>query len=889
MTEPEGIDRADIEAFLCFAFEAGDHVELRALRTEGRGGAHNIFFVWDGETISSSVVEWIESHNTPNWDCFVGANPRQGEQGSGKHGGGVDADVALARTVFVDFDDADLREAQRRIASAGVKSPSLLVSSGRATGTHAYWRIREPIQDLQLWRGLQSSLIRSLGSDASIKNPSRIMRLPGTKNHKRSAPCRIVGCKSSEQWFDSWSDLGVEPQFVSASLPIDPNLKPDESNLNNSTLRFLQEKTGEGERNSRLFAAAMDYNANNFPIAEAIHRLAHDLVYKRDGLEYSEAERTVRNAYEREAAPSLTREVGEPISMSELANQLNEVNIYDGEEMRSPIPTPESSNPDVAEPFSRSDGVPDDPRDRQLVSNVSTRVVMENNRRRVVTIYKTIDQIAKDMSEALGGFPRRSKATGPFCIKSTENGSEVWTLFDANDLFALLHDRAVVRWSKGECESKLGDTLSCVTKTEFFKWVKDNIPPAYESISQLPHVPQMPGVYYVPQDLPEPTGEALSEFLGRLNPATEHDRRLMLACLMTPGWGGPPGARPVFVFSSDYGQGSGKTETAKAIGRVWGGASTLDYEDNWQNISKRIMSSDDWLSRVYLFDNVKGKFGGSAIEAAVTSEALTGHKMFVGTVKRPNDATFLITFNLPEMSRDLAQRAIIIKLGRPKPGDFVEWSQEFIRENRMQLISDLLDLLRRAPNGSIDSKNRDRWGAWQRDVLCRVPDSDPNELASAILSRRPVADAEAEEAVEIVDAVSNYLIAEGRREPTHSITEIAASEIVRIMIDSELWTANENYSPSSNARKCLQIVRQKLLGRGVLMPLEVETDSGNRQKKVRVDESGRPTRGRVGKQSVVYGWVWTKASEVSEAIAADAPLPIDPPESSLSRPDDLPI
>ena len=406
---------------------------------------------------------------------------------------------------------------------------------------------------------------------------------------------------------------------------------------------------------------------------------------------------------------------------------------------------------------------------------------MDNGRRRIVTVYKTIDQIGRDMSEALGGWPRRSKATGPFAVKQTEQGPEVWSLFDANDLFALLHDRSTVRWARGDCESELGDTLSSVTKTEFFKWVKDNISPAYDSIADLPHVPPRAGIYYLPTELPKPTGERLNEFLASLNPATEIDRKLILAAMMTPGWGGPAGARPVFVIASDYGQGSGKTETAKAIGRVWGGAASLYYEDNWQSISKRIMSSDDWLSRVFLFDNVKGKFGGAAIEAAVTSENLTGHKLFVGTVKRPNDATFLITFNMPEMTRDLAQRAIIIKLGKPRSGDFVEWAQDFINEHRMQIIADLLDLLRQPPQGDIAPENRDRWGAWQRDVLRRVPGIDPNRLAAEIVERRPVADAEAEEASEIVQAIGSYLKAEGRKVEGFDSSEITSVEIVRVM------------------------------------------------------------------------------------------------------------
>jgi hypothetical protein len=256
---------------------------------------------------------------------------------------------------------------------------------------------------------------------------------------------------------------------------------------------------------------------------------------------------------------------------------------------------------------------------------------------------------------------------------------------------------------------------------------------------------------------------------------------------------------------------------------------------------------------------VKGKFGGAAIEAAVTSEFLTGHKMFVGTVKRPNDATFFVTFNLPEMSRDLAERSVLIKLGPPKAGDFVEWSVDFVKENRLQLIADVLDLLR-SPAQEIRNENRDRWSAWQRNVLARVPDCDPNALAASIIDRRPAADAEAEEASEIVMAISVYLKAESRG--VGEMSEVSVAEIVRVMEESGNWTVNENFSKSSNSRKCMSIVRDKLLGRAVLLPIEQETPSGKRPKKVRVDDTGRPTGHRTGKQSMVYGWVWARAEEV---------------------------
>jgi hypothetical protein len=360
----------------------------------------------------------------------------------------------------------------------------------------------------------------------------------------------------------------------------------------------------------------------------------------------------------------------------------------------------------------------------------------------------------------------------------------------------------------------------------------------------------------------------------------------MVAAMMTPGWGGPPGARPMFVFASDYGQGSGKTETAKAIGRLWGGGTALDYEDNWQNISKRIMSSDDWLSRVFLFDNIKGKFGGSAIESAVTAEFLTGHKMFVGTVKRPNDATFFLTFNLPEMTRDLAQRSIIIKIGKPQAGDFIEWASIFVNEHRLQLISDLLQLLRQPAERVVSMKFADRWRAWQRDVLSKVPGGDVDELAAEIIERRPGADADAEESCAIVQAITDHLIVFTRRTGDEDITEVTGAEIVKVMEKTGNWRANDSYSDASNSRKCMSVVKGKLLGRGVLMPVEVSGTNGQkRAKKVRVNDEGRPTGSRSRHQSIVYGWVWAKAEEVLGSFTAPDSLP----EPLGGSGDDLPI
>ena len=884
-------------------FDDGDWVEFRALRdkSSSSGKVHTLYRQAPIREDDTSLDEWLTAHNAKGWSLYIGANPRKSNRCSGACNAATDSDVEKFNTLFVDFDDADPEEAMLRIESASLPEPTLLVASGRATGTHAYWRFDEPITDPVLWRSLQITMIRSVQSDKAIKNPSRIMRLCGTENHKRGAPCRILKIGGT---FPKWDDLGIEPaqEVQSFQTQHDPDRTPCTENLNTVTLSYLQEETEGGERNNKLVAAAFDYNANNYPIEQAIKELAIERGVNRDGLSESESVRTVQNAYKKKATPSFTRTLVEETTASDLLSDLNEskgmapegftpdnastavaVKIAEDDNSSPPVSDNTAHVSDKKEVV-RVDNRPVDPSDRVLVSNVSTKVVMENGRRKVVTLYKPVDEIASEMSEALGGYPRRSTSTGVFAIKETKKEKvELWSILDTNDLFALFHDRAIVRWVRGECETLQGDTLSAITKTEFFRWVKDNMEPSYEGVSEYPHVPPRPSTFYLPTVLPEPTGKCLDEFVAALNPATENDRKLMMAAMMTPGWGGASGARPMFVFTSDYGQGSGKTETAKAIGRIWGGSATLDYEDNWQNISKRIMSSDDWLSRIFLFDNIKGKFSGSAIEAAVTSEYLTGHKMFVGTVKRPNDATFMLTFNLPEMSRDLAQRSVIVKVGKPSAGDFVEWACQFVEEHRLQLISDILHLLKQTPEKVVSMQHADRWRAWQRDVLSKVPDCDVDALAAEIIERRPGADADAEEASSIVQAISDHLILYARREDSEEITEVTGAEIVKVMEVSGNWRANDTFSASSNSRKCMSIVKGKLLGRGVLMPIETEGKDGQkRPKKVRVNDEGRPCGERSPTQSIVFGWVWEKAEEVLGTFSSQEDL-----ENALT--DDLPI
>lgn len=186
---------ADLVASL---FEPDDLVELRALPEPVRR-------------------RWLRAeqvptfHITPAWramNVHFGPNPRRRK-------GGTAADVALARCLFVDIERVTFDKAMARLASAALPEPTAVVSSGG--GIHVYWRLTEPMADLDAWTTRQKALIAAVGSDPSVHDPPRVMRLPGTLNHKYEPPrlCELVARRiDTRHRLDDFPEAVPRPSVV---------------------------------------------------------------------------------------------------------------------------------------------------------------------------------------------------------------------------------------------------------------------------------------------------------------------------------------------------------------------------------------------------------------------------------------------------------------------------------------------------------------------------------------------------------------------------------------------------------------------------------------------------------------------------------------------------
>lgn len=389
-----------------------------------------------------------------------------------------------------------------------------------------------------------------------------------------------------------------------------------------------------------------------------------------------------------------------------------------------------------------------------LVSNVMDVTEQGKRKRYFIPVHLVIDQLQR----ATDGFPRR---VGNLLFATTGEAPDGhlpspddWRILSRTaDLFGWMHQKCNVRWTKREAEDRQsGDTLNPPTKDEFHSTLSQCVQPMYDAVETLPHYPEIANTYYLPCNLPESDGTALAEFTSRLNPATDLDRDLMVAVLLTLAWGGPPGKRPGVCITSEFGRGAGKTRTAELLTEPFGGHMMMSEKEDFEKFRGRLLDDAALKCRAVLIDNLKGRLSSSGIESALTSKVIDGHRMYTGQSSRPNNMTWIITANTPKLSKDITDRCLVIKVGATQhSSDFETWWLDFIARRRAELISDVLARLARGQVADVDEADRDRWGPWIDGVLRTFDNA--RELMRYINSERVKVDVDSADAEAVVDVL----------------------------------------------------------------------------------------------------------------------------------------
>ena len=261
MFRPVNRDRKVIQAavhravakYAACVFEPTDIVEVRQLPSGKRSW-------WRASQLADAALT-LYYENRRGQNIHIGANPRR-DRGESKSNG-----IACARCIFADFDEMDVATARQRWLKVGLPPPTLTLASGH--GIHAYWRLKEPMQDLKAWSWIQKRLIQLLDSDGAIHDPARLMRLPGYINHKKpKAICQIIKADPLRRY--DWMFLRANLFFpanpiakIRSSVKKNRHTYRMDMTRNNKKIMKIAEKVtarwkgaGKGQRNNKAFCHA---------------------------------------------------------------------------------------------------------------------------------------------------------------------------------------------------------------------------------------------------------------------------------------------------------------------------------------------------------------------------------------------------------------------------------------------------------------------------------------------------------------------------------------------------------------------------------------------------------------------------------------------------------
>ena len=713
-------DQSQAQELFNALFSADDLVEIRLIPAKDSNlKPRSQFFNSPEEAVYE--WEWIAEKNQEGYHVYFGVNPRTTHNGTAES-------VKYARCMFVDFDDVDsVEQVKERIA--GLPHHTAIVKSGN--GYHVYWRLVSRENDMARWTQFQKAIIARCKSDPAIHDPPRIMRMPGTVNHKNGVACEVVEI-TDHRIAEDIAAVFPEPKASPKALWDSPEgqqaiLEDKCLPLSRGVMEWLngEKPAQEGHRHDMLVKATAEVLGNGWPEREGLAVVQK--AAERDGKDITEIYKVFSFFKEKKIK-------------KELSPSLNNL---------PPDNVPADHTPvETVEKMSEVENL------KPSFSNV-VRLKDRVQDGKDTDCYKPVDMIADELREATGGWP--ALARGAMFYPTGNEDSPFRLIGNPDQLFAFLHERTSLRWVSNKDLLTMSDrTLrSAITKREFFEYLSNGTDD-FAAIETLPHEPPLPNTWYAPIKLPEPSGK-LDQLIERMNGETEADNDLIKAMFATPFVGVAPGTRPMFVLRSRHGRATGKTTTADIAVKLAGLAADASAKEDWEKIARKLVDSNGMNGRVVRIDNVKGgRLSSAEFESAITSEEIAGHRMYKGSARRQNNLTWIMTANTPNLSTDFATRSVVINIGEAKHSDttFKTWLDAFIAENRMSIIADLL-LFLRGPSNEISPSNYGRFAEWTQRVLSKFDRAD--ELAEHVADQRVAVDTERQDAEEWAAHIEDFI------------------------------------------------------------------------------------------------------------------------------------
>ena len=205
----------------------------------------------------------------PYWDAYFGVLPRV------RKGGKAEDCVTETHVLWVDVDAKKTGGKGPALQSlAGLLTvPSIIVDSGH--GYHAYWLLRDKVPITQAQEAMRG-LAREVRGD-SVWDAPRIMRLPGTQNHKDDPPLpvRVVFFDLTKRYrlsdFDDYVATNSYHIYTLADLRELPPSRPSQSGWRGDLPNWLSDLIEKGPE------PGSDRSAECFKVALWLTRYGYDI------------------------------------------------------------------------------------------------------------------------------------------------------------------------------------------------------------------------------------------------------------------------------------------------------------------------------------------------------------------------------------------------------------------------------------------------------------------------------------------------------------------------------------------------------------------------------------------------------------------------------------
>ena len=143
---------------------------------------------------------------------------------TGKGGGVQDTDIIGCPALFIEWDDKPIEWQLNAWQELGLPKPSVSIFTG-GKSIHHYWILNEPMAP-DKWEPLISRLISHCGADKANKNPSRLMRLPGSiyfdKTTGKPTDCCLIIAACERRYAPEEIELALPPILPKAPLKAAP-------------------------------------------------------------------------------------------------------------------------------------------------------------------------------------------------------------------------------------------------------------------------------------------------------------------------------------------------------------------------------------------------------------------------------------------------------------------------------------------------------------------------------------------------------------------------------------------------------------------------------------------------------------------------------------------